>query len=196
MNRDVFEQLKAEGYNRIPVYRSVLADLDTPLSVYLKLADGPDAYLLESVEGGETWGRYSIIGLPCTRRYSLTGTTLTIIEDGVRLDNLIQVGHNARIGAHTAIAGLTAIAGSATVGKRCMIAGLAGVIGHVTVCDDVVITAQALITKDIHEPGVYSATFGAEKDKDWKRMVVRFRRSEALEKRVAELEAKVNKNDG
>ncbi len=119
----------------------------------------------------------------------------TIIEDGVRLDNLIQVGHNARIGAHTAIAGMTAIAGSATVGKRCMIAGLSGVTGHVTVCDDVVITAQALITKDIHEPGVYSATFGAEKDKDWKRMVVRFRRSEALEKRVAELEAKVNKND-
>jgi UDP-3-O-[3-hydroxymyristoyl] glucosamine N-acyltransferase len=49
--------------------------------------------------------------------------------------------------------------------------------------------------KDIHEPGVYSATFGPEKDQDWKRMVVRFRRSEALEKRVAELEAKVNKND-
>lgn len=119
----------------------------------------------------------------------------TIIEDGVRLDNLIQVGHNARIGAHTAIAGVTAIGGSATVGKRCMIAGLSGVIGHVTVCDDVFITAQALITKDIHEPGMYSATFGAEKDKDWKRMVVRFRRSEALEKRVAELEAKVNKND-
>ena len=68
MDRDVFEQLKAEGYNRIPVYRSVLADLDTPLSVYLKLADGPDAYLLESVEGGETWGRYSIIGLPCVKR--------------------------------------------------------------------------------------------------------------------------------
>ena len=66
MDREVFEQLRAEGYNRIPVYRSVLADLDTPLSVYLKLADGPDAYLLESVEGGETWGRYSIIGLPCT----------------------------------------------------------------------------------------------------------------------------------
>jgi len=83
VDRDVFEQLKAEGYNRIPVYRSVLADLDTPLSVYLKLADGPDAYLLESVEGGETWGRYSIIGLPCTRRFSLSGTTMTISEEGV-----------------------------------------------------------------------------------------------------------------
>lgn len=63
-----FQALARQGYNRIPVYRSVLADLDTPLSVYLKLADGPDSYLLESVEGGENWGRYSIIGLPCKRR--------------------------------------------------------------------------------------------------------------------------------
>ena len=82
MDRDVFDKLSADGYNRIPVYRSVLADLDTPLSVYLKLADGPDAYLLESVEGGETWGRYSIIGLPCSRRFSLSGTNLTVYEDG------------------------------------------------------------------------------------------------------------------
>ena len=83
MDREVFESLKAEGYNRVPVYRSVLADLDTPLSVYLKLADGPDAYLLESVEGGETWGRFSIIGLPCSRRYALSGTRLVTYQDGV-----------------------------------------------------------------------------------------------------------------
>ncbi len=82
MNREVFEQLKTAGYNRIPVYRSVLADLDTPLSVYLKLANRADSYLFESVEGGETWGRYSIIGLPCRRRYSLTGSTLTVIDNG------------------------------------------------------------------------------------------------------------------
>ena len=82
MNRDVFEKLKHQGHNRIPVYRSVLADLDTPLSVYLKLVDGPDAYLLESVEGGETWGRFSIIGLPCRRRYALRGNTLTVSEGG------------------------------------------------------------------------------------------------------------------
>ena len=83
MDREAFERLRAEGHNRIPVYRSVLADLDTPLSVYLKLADGPDAYLLESVEGGETWGRFSIIGLPCKRRFSLSGTRLTTYENGV-----------------------------------------------------------------------------------------------------------------
>jgi anthranilate synthase component 1 len=82
VNREVFDKLKAEGFNRIPVYRSVLADLDTPLSVYLKLADSPDAYLLESVEGGETWGRFSIIGLPCRKRYSLSGNRLTTFENG------------------------------------------------------------------------------------------------------------------
>jgi UDP-3-O-[3-hydroxymyristoyl] glucosamine N-acyltransferase len=116
----------------------------------------------------------------------------TIIEDGVRIDNLVQIGHNVHIGAHTAMIGPSAIAGSARVGKRCMMSGLSGVVGHVTVCDDVIITPQALITKDINEPGVYSATFGAEKDKDWKRMVVRFRRLETLERRVAELEAKAD----
>jgi len=117
----------------------------------------------------------------------------TVIEDGVRLDNLVQIGHNVRIGAHTAMIGPSAIAGSATIGKRCMISGLTGVVGHVTVCDDVIITPQAVITKDIKEPGTYSATFGAEKDKDWKRMVVRFRRLETLEKRLANLEALAGK---
>ena len=82
MNNEQFEQLRAEGFNRIPVYRSVLADLDTPLSVYLKLAEGTDSYLLESVEGGETWGRYSIIGLPCRRRYTVRGHTFTVSDHG------------------------------------------------------------------------------------------------------------------
>lgn len=82
MNIERFEQLRSEGYNRIPVYRSVLADLDTPLSVYLKLAEGRDSYLLESVEGGETWGRYSIIGLPCRRRYTVRGHTLLVTDNG------------------------------------------------------------------------------------------------------------------
>ena len=71
-----FQQLAAEGNNRIPIVREVLSDLDTPLSVYLKLADGPHTYLFESVEGGETWGRYSIIGLPATRTYTFRGNTM------------------------------------------------------------------------------------------------------------------------
>ncbi len=82
MNKQQYEQLVSAGYNRIPVYRSVLADLDTPLSVYLKLAEGKDSYLFESVEGGETWGRYSIIGLPCRRRYTVRGHNLVISDHG------------------------------------------------------------------------------------------------------------------
>ncbi len=79
---DTFRQLAAAGHNRIPVVREVLSDLDTPLSVYLKLADGPNTYLFESVEGGETWGRYSIIGLPAQRTYEFRGHTLTVREHG------------------------------------------------------------------------------------------------------------------
>ncbi len=68
-----FEAFAGQGFNRIPVVREVLSDLDTPLSVYLKLADGPNTYLFESVEGGETWGRYSIIGLPAKRSFVFRG---------------------------------------------------------------------------------------------------------------------------
>jgi len=82
ISQDQFDTLAAEGYNRIPVVREVLSDLDTPLSVYLKLADGPYAYLFESVEGGETWGRYSIIGLPCRRVYALRGHRLEVEDLG------------------------------------------------------------------------------------------------------------------
>jgi anthranilate synthase component 1 len=82
LSRSEFDRLAAEGYNRIPVVREVLSDLDTPLSVYLKLADGPNAYLFESVEGGETWGRHSIIGLPARRTYAVRNHLLEVRDHG------------------------------------------------------------------------------------------------------------------
>ena len=82
MDAQRFEQLAHRGYNRIPVWRSIAADLDTPLSVYLKLVDGPNAFLLESVQGGENWGRYSIIGLPCRRAWRASGSGLEEMEFG------------------------------------------------------------------------------------------------------------------
>jgi len=82
MDEQLFNQLAAQGYNRIPVMRAILADLDTPLSAYLKLADGPFSYLFESVQGGEKWGRYSIIGLPCRTRIRVTGNQIELIEEG------------------------------------------------------------------------------------------------------------------
>ncbi|MFC4973381.1 anthranilate synthase component I [Halomonas beimenensis] len=82
MTPERFQQLAEAGYNRIPVTREVLADLDTPLSTYLKLADAPWTFLLESVQGGEKWGRYSIIGLPCHERIEVRGFAVRHIVDG------------------------------------------------------------------------------------------------------------------
>ncbi|KEQ13487.1 hypothetical protein GZ77_14080, partial [Endozoicomonas montiporae] len=82
MTPEVFVRLAREGYNRIPVTREILADLDTPLTTYLKLANGRYSYLLESVEGGEKWGRYSMIGLPCRSVLRVHGYTVTLETDG------------------------------------------------------------------------------------------------------------------
>ncbi|HSH48947.1 MAG TPA: anthranilate synthase component I [Halomonas sp.] len=81
MTPERFERLADAGYNRIPVIREVLADLDTPLSTYLKLADAPWTFLLESVQGGEKWGRYSIIGLPCRERLEVHGFEVRHLVD-------------------------------------------------------------------------------------------------------------------
>ena len=112
----------------------------------------------------------------------------TVIEDGVRIDNLCHIAHNARIGAHTAMAAMSGLSGSATIGKRCLLAGQTGVVGHVTVCDDVVVSGRAVISKDITQPGVYAGTFTAEPAREWNRQVARFRRLEQLIERVSKLE--------
>jgi len=82
ISREQFDAYAAQGYTRIPLVREVFSDLDTPLSVYLKLADGPYTFLFESVEGGATWGRHSMIGLPARRVYRLRGHELEVEESG------------------------------------------------------------------------------------------------------------------
>ena len=86
MTREEFLRLAAEGYNRIPLACETLADFDTPLSIYLKLADQPNSYLLESVQGGEKWGRYSIIGLPCRTVMRVHDHQVRITHDGVQIE--------------------------------------------------------------------------------------------------------------
>ncbi len=88
MTPQEFESLAAQGYNRIPLMAEVLADLDTPLSTYLKLASGPRSYLLESVHGGEKWGRYSIIGLPCRTSLRISGNDIVIETDGQAVERI------------------------------------------------------------------------------------------------------------
>jgi UDP-3-O-[3-hydroxymyristoyl] glucosamine N-acyltransferase len=112
----------------------------------------------------------------------------TVLENGVRLDNLIQIAHNVRIGEHTAMAALSGVSGSTVIGKRCMFGGQSGIVGHISICDDVVIGGATMVSKDIREPGFYTASFPAEKDRDWKRKVARFRRLDDLVRRVESLE--------
>ncbi len=112
----------------------------------------------------------------------------TVIENGARIDNLCMIAHNVCIGEHTAIAGMTGIAGSTVIGKRCIFAGSSGAVGHITICDDVIVSARSVVTKDVTKPGVYSAFFPAEKARDWNRKVARFRRLDAMDRRVRKLE--------
>lgn len=113
----------------------------------------------------------------------------TIIEHGVKLDNLIQVGHNVKIGENTIIAGCVAIAGSTTIGKNCMIGGATCFAGHLTVCDGAIMTGMTTVTKSITEPGLYSSGIvGAVPNLEFRKNNARFHRLEQLAQRVKSLE--------
>jgi len=114
----------------------------------------------------------------------------TIIEDGVIIDNQVQIAHNVRIGKNTAIAACVGIAGSTTIGAHCTIGGAVGVIGHITIADSVHITAMTLVTGSIKEAGSYSGGTGVSSTAEWKRNAVRFNQLDELAKRVKELEGK------
>jgi len=136
--------------------------------------------------GGVSIGNDVEIGANTTVDCGAIGDT--VIEDGVRIDNLCMIAHNVHIGAHTAMAAMTGISGSTTIGKRCLFAGQTGVVGHITICDDVVVSGKAVVSKDITEPGVYAASFTAEPAREWSRKVARFRRLGQLIERVSKLE--------
>jgi len=111
----------------------------------------------------------------------------TVIEDGVKLDNLIQIAHNVRIGAHTAIAAGCGVAGSTEIGKRCMIAGMVGITGHIRICDDVVVTGKSTITNSVTKPGVYSSALPLEEAATFRRNAARFKRLDQIARAVRAL---------
>ncbi len=100
----------------------------------------------------------------------------TVIEDGVKLDNQIQIGHNVRIGAHTVVAGCSGISGSTVIGRRCIIGGMVGIAGHLTLGDDVHVTGLTLVSRSLSGPGVYSSGWPAEETRRWRRNVAQLRR--------------------
>jgi len=115
----------------------------------------------------------------------------TVIEEGVKLDNLIMIAHNVRIGAHSALAACTAIAGSSVLGKRCILGGKAGLTGHITLCDDVVVLGTSFISHSIDKPGVYSSALPSEEAGVWRRIVGRIKRLDAMARRLRAVEKHV-----
>jgi UDP-3-O-[3-hydroxymyristoyl] glucosamine N-acyltransferase len=120
----------------------------------------------------------------------------TVIEDGVKLDNLVQIAHNVRLGAHTIMAAMSGVAGSTKVGKRCMIGGGAVMINQLTICDDVMFTFRSIVTRSVDEPGTYSGHLPAEEATAWRKNAARFRRLDALADRVAKAERELAKLTG
>lgn len=118
----------------------------------------------------------------------------TLIGRGVKLDNLIQVGHNVQIGECTAIAGCVGISGSTVIGKNCLIGGGSGFAGHLTIADNVVITGMTAVTKSIKDPGIYSSGVGGlMPNLEWRKNSARFHRLEQLIERVKNLETELER---
>ena len=115
----------------------------------------------------------------------------TIIEDGVKLDNHIQIGHNCRVGAHTAMAGCVAVAGSADIGSHCTIGAGALVLGHLSVCDHAEISADTVISRSITKPGTYTGMFPADEHESWARNTAVIRQLADLVDRVRALERRL-----
>jgi UDP-3-O-[3-hydroxymyristoyl] glucosamine N-acyltransferase len=112
----------------------------------------------------------------------------TVIEEGAKLDNQIQVAHNCRIGAHTVIAGCAGISGSTTVGSHCLIGGGAGLVGHISIADGVTISGMTLVTKSITEPGTYTSALPFLPHADWLRNAAQLRRLDEIARTVKRLD--------
>jgi UDP-3-O-[3-hydroxymyristoyl] glucosamine N-acyltransferase len=114
----------------------------------------------------------------------------TVLDDGVKLDNLVQIAHNVRIGAHSAFAGCVGVAGSARIGRHCTVGGGASILGHLEIVDHVHITACTLVSRSIHKPGRYSGSFPFDDNASWEKNAATLRQLHALRERIRALERK------
>lgn len=112
----------------------------------------------------------------------------TVIGDGVKLDNLIQIGHNVEVGAHTAMAGCVGVAGSARIGAGCTIGGGAVVLGHLTLADGVHVSAASVVTRSLLQPGLYTGLFPLDANEVWEKNAASLKQLHRLRERVRDLE--------
>lgn len=151
---------------------------------------------------GDTWEKIEQLGAvqigndveiganTCIDRGTLQDT---IIEDGVKLDNLIQIGHNVRVGRNTAMAGCVGVAGSATIGPNCTVGGGAIVLGHLTIGANVNISAATVVSKSISKPGHYTGIFPIDENASWERNAATLKQLHTLRDRIKTLEKESQK---
>jgi len=149
------------------------------------------------VDDGKTWEKVPQLGsvvigddVEIGANTTIDRGTLgdTVIECGVKIDNLVQVGHNVRIGADTVISGCVGIAGSARIGSHCALGGAVSVSDHVTLTDEVRVTFMSTVTRSIDEPGVYSSGTPLQPSRGWRRSSARFKQLDDMAKRITRLE--------
>ncbi|MEW6444458.1 MAG: UDP-3-O-(3-hydroxymyristoyl)glucosamine N-acyltransferase [Pseudomonadota bacterium] len=119
----------------------------------------------------------------------------TVIADGVKIDNLVQIAHNVAIGSHSAIAGCAGLAGSSRIGSHCMLAGGVGLAGHLELADGVQVTGMSMVTRSIHQPGVYSAGTPLDSNRNWRRNAARFKHLDDMARRLDAIERRLGEED-
>jgi UDP-3-O-[3-hydroxymyristoyl] glucosamine N-acyltransferase len=143
--------------------------------------------------GGVRIGDYVEIGAnTCIDRGAIEDT---VIEEGVKLDNLIQIGHNVRVGAHTAMAAFTGVAGSATIGAHCTLGGRSSIMGHVTLANQVHISSNSFAMRSISQPGTYTGAYPLSDHASWEKNAATLRQLHALRSRIMALEKKLQQDE-
>jgi UDP-3-O-[3-hydroxymyristoyl] glucosamine N-acyltransferase len=154
-------------------------------------ADGGGWEKIEQLGAVRIGNQVEIGANTCVDRGALQDT---VIEDGVKLDNLIQIGHNVKIGSRTAIAACVAIAGSTSVGSDCTIGGTSNIAGHLTIADGVHISGATTVMKSVLKPGTYTGVYPMEPHEQWEKTAAGLRRLSGLRERIQKMESKLNGN--
>ena len=183
----------------VSVYHSV--SIGKQVTIHSGSVIGADGFGFAN-EGGQWVKIHQIGGVEIGNRVEIGACTTidrgalgdTVIEDGVILDNHVQIAHNVRLGENTAMAAYSAIAGSTTIGKNCIFAGQAGAVGHVTVCDNVQAMARCTLSKSVTRPGSYSSGLLMDETPKWRKNAVRFGQLNDMAQRLKKLEKLVSES--
>ena len=199
------------GYGSQPPHPRWPRDARVAVSIVLNYEEGGERCILHPgvvigadgfgfAPNGDAWEKIEQLGAvrigndvevganTCIDRGALQDT---VIEDGVKLDNLIQIGHNVHIGKNTAMAGCVGVAGSARIGANCTVGGSAGILGHLTLADGVHISSFSLVTRSILKPGQYTGVFPLDENANWEKNAATLKNLHGLRDRIRALEKQI-----